>query len=814
MDSHFENLSDFDKEESENEDNWEGDFADEMPVNFYTSLLDRQDYVTDKNETKYEKNEGPVKVMSRMELNDNKAGMQGLDRERINRIIFEASKGSRFFESEQRKEKQVAEKIAVQKEHLKKFTSQQRRDALKETNRIVRELEDSRDLSRSIVHIDMDAFYAAVEMRDNPKLSDIPMAVGSNAMLSTSNYPARKYGVRAAMPGFIAKKLCPQLVIVPLNFDKYRQVSSQVREILAEYDQNFVPMSLDEAYLDLTDYLKRRHENCEVKSFTLKSGARPTTGTGSKGREETSNKTTSENSTSVSNERNLYPDNFEVQNTIYSGSTMQVTDGDGNMESIARDVNDTNIIISSTVKFGCSVEDVVNEIRFRIEQKTQLTASAGIAPNTMLAKICSDKNKPNGQFFLRSDRNSVMSFIKDLPVRKVSGVGRVSEQMLKALGILSCGDLFSKRDILYLLHSPVSFRSLIEISLGLGATHLENDRERKSISTETTFSEINQPWELYNKCMELSHMLAEDVQKENLAGKTVTIKLKTVNFETKTRAVSVPNAISAADEIFAKAKELLENEIKSCLPKPLRLRLMGVRLSNLKQINELRKVVKQETITKMLRRNFRSSDDMSASVQQAHGSEQIQFDNDSRTDKALLCPVCGIQQANSVEINKHLDSCLLDNSNKQLSKLLSSKSNNSGTLHESKRKCHDDDCSSATMLNVLDMENFIEQKNTSFTKFVNKKSETQSYGSGLATKKMICPVCNTLQNLTSDNYLQEFNSHVDLCLNKVEIKKLVSSSEKHCHPSSPRINTSQGKRKRTASQSTVKKLTLDQFWSK
>ena len=104
------------------------------------------------------------------------------------------------------------------------------------------------------MHVDMDMFYAAVEMRDDPRLQDIPMAVGGMGMLSTSNYRARKYGVRAAMPGFIAKKLCPELVIVPGNMDKYAQVSEVVRGVFKEYDPNFAPMSLDEAYLDLISW--------------------------------------------------------------------------------------------------------------------------------------------------------------------------------------------------------------------------------------------------------------------------------------------------------------------------------------------------------------------------------------------------------------------------------------------------------------------------------------------------------------------------------------------------------------------------------
>lgn len=107
-------------------------------------------------------------------------------------------------------------------------------------------MEENRDLTQYICHIDMDAFYASVEELDNPELKKVPMAVGSTSMLSTSNYEARKYGVRSAMPGYIALKLCPQLRIVRPHFDKYKSASKQVQAIFAKYDPHFAAMSLDE----------------------------------------------------------------------------------------------------------------------------------------------------------------------------------------------------------------------------------------------------------------------------------------------------------------------------------------------------------------------------------------------------------------------------------------------------------------------------------------------------------------------------------------------------------------------------------------
>ncbi|XP_017551041.1 DNA polymerase kappa isoform X1 [Pygocentrus nattereri] len=492
-------------------------------------------------------NEGQSVLLSRIALNDNKAGMEGLDRDKINKIILETSKGSRFYENELKKEHQVNQRIEKMLRYKAKVTEQQIQKAQGEVEKLTAELERGRELGRVMVHVDMDAFYAAVEMRDCPELKEKPMAVGSMSMLSTSNYHARRYGVRAAMPGFIAKKLCPNLVIVPLNFDKYRAVSEQVREIFADYDPQFLPMSLDEAYLDITDHLEQRqHWPESMRTYHI-------SGTKTEGDiDKTSTEVGAETDT-------LSPVLFED-----SPSASPTFPGvDGKVEV-----------------FGTNSEEAVREMRFRIEQKTSLTASAGIAPNMMLAKVCSDKNKPNGQYRIPNERQAVMDFIQDLPVRKVSGIGKVTEKMLAALDIISCAQLGQQMAILSLLFSETSWHHFLQISLGLGSTHIERDAERKSMSTERTFGEMSDSEEQYSLCRELCHDLAKDLQKEGLKGKTITLKLKNVNFEVKTKAFTLQCAICTEEEIFAAAKDLLKAEIDNVSPQPLRLRLMGVRVSS------------------------------------------------------------------------------------------------------------------------------------------------------------------------------------------------------------------------------------------
>ncbi|XP_035234345.1 DNA polymerase kappa [Anguilla anguilla] len=484
-----------------------------------------------------------------MALNDNKAGMEGLDRDKINKIIMETSKGSKFYENELKKEQQVDQRIERMLQQKAQISEQQLRKAQAQVEKMAADLERGRDLGRVIVHVDMDAFYAAVEMRDCPELKDKPMAVGSKGMLSTSNYHARRFGVRAAMPGFIAKKLCPSLVIVQHNFEKYRAVSAEVREVFADYDPHFLPVSLDEAYLDITEHLRQRQgwpESLRTHPVrTEDAAAAAADGEGAQ-----------PESQGDSDADSLSPVLFEDSPTSPPDPPPR-----------------------GAVVFGTDAEEAVREMRFRIEQRTTLTASAGIAPNMMLAKVCSDKNKPNGQYRIPAERQAVMDFIQDLPIRKVSGIGKVTERMLRALEITTCSELRQKVALLSLLFSEVSWHHFLQISLGLGSTHIERDNERKSMSTERTFGEMSSAEEQYDLCRELCRDLAQDLQKEDLKGKTVTVKLKNVNFEVKTRALTLSSVVSSEEEIFAVAKDLLKTEIDNASPHPLRLRLMGVRVS-------------------------------------------------------------------------------------------------------------------------------------------------------------------------------------------------------------------------------------------
>ncbi|NXC74080.1 POLK polymerase, partial [Anhinga anhinga] len=636
-------------------------------------------------------------ALLRMGLNDNKAGMQGLDKEKINKIIMEATKGSRFYENELKKDQQVNQRIEKMMQLKEKITTQQVLKAQLQVDKLVIELEQSRNLSNTIVHIDMDAFYAAVEIRDNPELKEKPIAVGSMSMLSTSNYHARRFGVRAAMPGFIAKKLCPHLTIVPLNFEKYGKVSKEVREILTEYDPSFMPMGLDEAYLNITEHLEERLNWSEDKRrFFLNTGS-----------------TTEKNKGDISMSAKLNEDGYSSSPVLFEDSTPLMDD-----HPEQRDLS-----VENSVVFGTSAEEVVKEIRFRIEQKTQLTASAGIAPNTMLAKMCSDHNKPNGQCRIAPDRQAVLDFLKDLPIRKVPGIGKVTEKMLKALGIVTCSELYQQRALLSLLFPEASWRHFLDISLGLGSTHLEKDGERKSMSTERTFSEINTAEDQYSLCRELCRDLAQDLQKEGLKGKTVTLKLKNVNFEVKTRASTVLSSVSTEEEIFAVAKDLLGTEIDSVAPYPLRIRLMGVRVSGF--LSEEEKKYKQKSITSFLK----SGKEVGFLRLQPGNFNQEYFTKNSEASPrgSFFDKKRAARQLNSDNLSPH------ETVGNQL-------------FHDRK--------SSA---------NFVEET----------KKVTDLQNSNVC-KIFTCPVCFEEQ---SSNDLEDLNRHIDECLNGTLVKDTVEMSK-------------------------------------
>jgi DNA polymerase IV len=252
------------------------------------------------------------------------------------------------------------------------------------------------DRARKIIHCDCDCFYASVEMRDDPSLRGRPLAVGGRpdqrGVVATCNYEARVFGIHSAMATATAIKLCPDLLVIPPAMEKYRIASRQIMDIYQTYTDLVEPLSLDEAYLDVTD-----SPHCKG-SATL----------------------------------------------------------------------------------------IAQEIRRRIFETVGITASAGVAPNKFVAKIASDWNKPDGLFLVRPDE--VDAFVAALPVKKLFGVGKVTAAKLNKLGVQTCVDLRGWT-VQELQHHFGSFGlRLHDLCRGIDYREVSNSRERKSISTEETYT--------------------------------------------------------------------------------------------------------------------------------------------------------------------------------------------------------------------------------------------------------------------------------------------------------------------------------------
>lgn len=337
---------------------------------------------------------------------------------------------------------------------------------------------------RKIIHVDMDAFYASVEQLDNPDLVGKPLAVGgggTRGVVSAASYEARKFGVRSAMSGVIAKKNCPDLIFVPPRFDRYSEISHQIRKVFFEFTDLVEPLSLDEAYLDVTQNKKGN------PSATL----------------------------------------------------------------------------------------MAKEIRAQIKQKTGLNASAGISVNKFLAKVASDINKPNGQKTIPPEE--VIAFLEQLDVRKFYGVGKVTTEKLYQMGIFTGADLKSKPIEFLEDNFGKSGRYFYDVVRGVHLSEVKSDRTRKSMAAERTFNE-NITSEVY--MMERLENIAKEIErrleKSNIAGKTITLKIKYSDFSTQTRSKTMPYYIAKADLILEVIQELLYQEkVKESV------RLLGISVTNL-----------------------------------------------------------------------------------------------------------------------------------------------------------------------------------------------------------------------------------------
>ncbi len=359
---------------------------------------------------------------------------------------------------------------------------------------------------RKIIHIDMDAFYASVEQLDNAELRGKPIAVGGSSqrgVVAAASYEARKYGVRSAVSSVLAKRNCPDLIFVKARFERYREISKQIRNIFYEYTDLVEPLSLDEAYLD----------------------------------------------------------------------------------------------VSVNKKGNPSATLIAQEIRRRIFEETGLNASAGISINKFIAKVASDINKPNGQKTVNPEE--VLQFLENLEIRKFYGVGKVTADKMYALGIFTGKDLKEK---------PLEFLSdkfgksgeyYYHVVRGIHHSEVKPHRIPKSVGAERTFSEnLSSEIFMLERLEHIAEELERRLKKSDIAGKTVTLKIKYSDFTLNTRSKTLSYFIADKSMILASAKQLLyQEELQNSV------RLLGISLANL-NTEDKRAKPRQETVSVQLKFDF------------------------------------------------------------------------------------------------------------------------------------------------------------------------------------------------------------------
>lgn len=312
----------------------------------------------------------------------------------------------------------------------------------------------------------MDAFYASIEQRDNPQLHNNPVAVGyagDRGVVASASYEARRYGVRSAMSSKVALRKCPNLIFVNSRFDVYKSVSRQIMQIFHDYTDLVEPLSLDEAFLDVTN----------------------------------------------------------------------------NFKGIA------------------SATQIAIEIKERIHEETNLTASAGVSFNKFLAKIASDYNKPNGLFIIKPQHAE--KFVEELSIEQFPGIGKVTAQTMHNLGIKTGWDLKQRSEASLIIAFGKVGRLYHKFASAIDEREVNPNQIRKSIGAENTFgTDINSIILLEPELKEIAKDVISRVDRSSFMGRTITLKIKYADFKIITRSKTLPVYITEYDTLFNTGYELLK----------------------------------------------------------------------------------------------------------------------------------------------------------------------------------------------------------------------------------------------------------------
>jgi DNA polymerase-4 len=339
---------------------------------------------------------------------------------------------------------------------------------------------------RKIIHVDMDAFYASIEQRDHPEYRGKPIAVGGSpqgrgGVVATASYEARKFGVRSAMSSKKAVQLCASLIFVRPRFDVYKEVSQKIRAIFHRYTDLIEPLSLDEAFLDVSD---------------------------------------------------------DKQN------------------------------IGSAIEIAALIKQAIKD-------ELHLTASAGVSVSKFVAKIASDMNKPDGLTFIGPSR--VESFMESLPVEKFFGVGKVTAEKMKKMGIHTGFDLKKLTEPELIKHFGKAGKFYYKIVRGIDNREVQPHRETKSVGAEDTFPyDLKELEEMHEALESIAQIVHNRLQRHKLTGRTITLKIKYHDFKQVTRSQSFVESVSELETLVLTAKQLLSaTDLED-----KRIRLLGISMSN------------------------------------------------------------------------------------------------------------------------------------------------------------------------------------------------------------------------------------------
>ena len=382
-----------------------------------------------------------------------------------------------------------------------------------------------------IIHIDMDSFYASVEIRENPDLAGLPVVVGGSAsgrgVVAAANYEARKYGVLSAMPMAQALRLCPDLVCLPVNMPLYVSVSRQIHDIFYRYTPEIEPLSLDEAFLD---------------------------------------------------------------------------------------------VAGSERLFG-SAAAIAQKIKRDIKNECKLIASAGVAPNKFVAKIASDIDKPDG--YVVVTQNEVQDFLDPLPVNRIWGVGKKTEQQLRQIGIKTIRDVRNwPADDLIQRFGKMGDH-IQRLAQGMDKRAVISDAKARSISAETTFAnDIADKDALLAILLQLTEQVAARLRDKGIKGRTVNIKIRFHDFITITRSKTLAENTHQTRKIWSTVKQLLLGVWQQ---QPGPIRLVGVGVSNFSENMELQRDLFTDSREQDFEQDVRQErlDELSDEINQKFGKSKI-----------------------------------------------------------------------------------------------------------------------------------------------------------------------------------------------